>query len=48
MYAVDASDMAYHAKAIVERNGYGEVIQVLKGKVEEVELPEVDVIVSEW
>ena len=34
---------------IVKKNGYENVITIIKGKVEEVELPEkVDVIISEW
>jgi predicted RNA methylase len=37
------------AEAIVEANGLGHVITVIKGRIEDVELPErVDVIVSEW
>lgn len=49
MYAIDASDIADQAKRIVEHNGMSHVIEVIKGRVEEIELPEkVDVIVSEW
>jgi len=49
VYCVDASDIADHAKKIVEHNGLSHVIQVIKGKMEEIELPEkVDVIISEW
>ncbi|XP_021751168.1 probable protein arginine N-methyltransferase 1 [Chenopodium quinoa] len=49
VYAVECSDMADMAKEIVETNGYSNVITVLKGKIEEIELPvKVDIIVSEW
>jgi 2-polyprenyl-3-methyl-5-hydroxy-6-metoxy-1,4-benzoquinol methylase len=49
VYAVEASGMADNAEAIVQHNGYSDVVQVIKGRIEDVVLPEkVDVIVSEW
>ncbi|GAA5881257.1 hypothetical protein JCM16303_004866 [Sporobolomyces ruberrimus] len=49
VYAVDASNVAYKAMRNIKANGFNDVIQVIKGKVEEIELPEkVDVIISEW
>ena len=49
---VDNSNIAYQAKKIVVDNNLQDTIVILKGKVEEVELPEdvkeVDVIISEW
>lgn len=49
VYAVEATDMAYQAKKIVEENGLSDVIEVVRGTMETIELPEkVDVIVSEW
>ncbi|XP_066964881.1 protein arginine N-methyltransferase 6-like isoform X1 [Macrobrachium rosenbergii] len=49
VYAIDASKIAVHAKQLVEANGFSNIITVIQGKAEEVELPEkVDVIVSEW
>ncbi|CAM6094951.1 unnamed protein product [Calypogeia fissa] len=50
VYAVECSLMADTAREIVRANGFSDVITVLKGKVEEIELPipQVDVIVSEW
>ena len=47
---VDNSNIAYQAKQIVVDNNLQDTILVLKGKVEEVELPvkEVDIIISEW
>ncbi|CAJ2636580.1 unnamed protein product [Trifolium pratense] len=50
VYAVECSQMADRAKEIVEANGFSEVITVLKGKIEELELPvpKVDIIISEW
>ncbi|KAL9586749.1 MAG: hypothetical protein Q9212_000695 [Teloschistes hypoglaucus] len=48
--AVDNSGIIDKAREIVFRNGFGDIIQCLRGKIEEVNLPvkEVDVIVSEW
>lgn len=41
--------MAEYTKQLVKQNGCEEVVTVLQGRAEEVELPEqVDVLVSEW
>eukprot|EP00249_Psilotum_nudum_P007787 c20816_g1_i1 orf=302-1138(-) len=50
VYAVECSVMADTANEVVNANGFSDVITVLKGKVEEIELPttHVDVIISEW
>ena len=49
VYAVEASDIGTLCEAIVKANKYERVITVIKGVVENVELPEkVDVIISEW
>ncbi len=50
MYAIEASEMASHAEMIVAKNGLSNVVQVINGKVEQIQLPveQVDVIVSEW
>jgi len=49
VYCVDASDIAAQARLIVETNGLSDVVKVIKGRIEEIELPEkVDVIISEW
>ena len=50
VYAVDMSDIADTAREIVRANGLSERITVIKGNIEELELPvdKVDVIVSEW
>ena len=47
---VDNSNIAYQAKRIIMDNNLQDTVLILKGKVEEVELPvkEVDVIISEW
>lgn len=40
--------MAEHAQKLIETNKRGNVIQVIAGKIEEIELPEkVDIIISE-
>ncbi|KAF0695467.1 Aste57867_13710 [Aphanomyces stellatus] len=47
---IDCSDMGVTAKQIVAANGFGDVIEIIRGKVEEIELPvdHVDIIISEW
>lgn len=41
--------MAEHTRQLVKQNGYEELVTVLQGRVEELELPEqVDILVSEW
>jgi protein arginine N-methyltransferase 1 len=47
---IDMSKIIDHAKQIVKDNGYEDVITLINGKVEEVELPvdKVDIIISEW
>ncbi|KAG5654314.1 hypothetical protein H0H81_004733 [Sphagnurus paluster] len=50
--AVDASDIAEKAERIVQVNGFSDIITVVRGKVEEIVLPDdiqqVDIIISEW
>ncbi|KAJ7505877.1 S-adenosyl-L-methionine-dependent methyltransferase [Mycena galericulata] len=52
VFAVDASDIAAKAEQIVEANGLADIITVIRGKVEDIVLPDgvqqVDVIISEW
>ena len=49
VYAVEATGVAAHAKRMAKAHGFGDVITVLKGRMEELELPEkVDVLLSEW
>ena len=52
VYAIDNAEIALHAREIVKDNGLSDKITVIKGKIEEVELPfgegEIDIIVSEW
>lgn len=48
VYAVDASDSVIVAQKLAQANGFGDKMVVLKGRIEEIELPEkVDIIVSE-
>jgi histone-arginine methyltransferase CARM1 len=48
VYAVEASDIAENARALVKANGYEDIVTVIKGKVEDVEIPEkADLIISE-
>jgi len=52
VYGVDMSAFADHAKVIVARNGLADQVTIIRGKIEEVELPggvdKVDIIISEW
>eukprot|EP01101_Sappina_pedata_P001050 TRINITY_DN11163_c0_g1_i1.p1 TRINITY_DN11163_c0_g1~~TRINITY_DN11163_c0_g1_i1.p1 ORF type:complete len:332 (+),score=189.38 TRINITY_DN11163_c0_g1_i1:1338-2333(+) len=47
---IDCSDIIDSARKIVKQNGLDDVVTLIKGKVEEVELPvkSVDIIISEW
>jgi histone-arginine methyltransferase CARM1 len=48
VYAVEASMSANTAQLLSEANGYQNIVEIIHGKVEEIELPErVDVIISE-
>ena len=50
VYAIECSSIADQCRTIVKDNGFEDKITVIKGKMEEVELPvaQVDIIVSEW
>ncbi|XP_058724182.1 probable protein arginine N-methyltransferase 6 [Vicia villosa] len=49
VYAVDASNIALQANEVVKANNLSDVVIVLHGRVEDVEIDEeVDVIISEW
>jgi type I protein arginine methyltransferase len=49
VYAVEATSMASFAKRLVDAQGLGNVIEVIQGVIESVEIPEkVDIIISEW
>jgi len=48
VYAVEASNMAQFAKDLVDNNNMGNIVEVIAGKIEEIEIPEqVDIIISE-
>jgi hypothetical protein len=49
VYAVDASEIAEQARLVVAHNGLADTVSVIRGRVEDIVLPEpVDTIVSEW
>ncbi|XP_071453939.1 protein arginine N-methyltransferase 1-B isoform X1 [Hetaerina americana] len=52
VYGIECSNIVEYAKKIVEANQLSEVVEIVKGKVEEVTLPDgvekVDIIISEW
>lgn len=49
---IECSNIVEYAKQIVEANHLSDIVSIVKGKVEEVELPDgitsVDIIISEW
>lgn len=49
VYAVEATRIATHAERMFAAHGFAETITMLRGRIEELPVPEpVDVIVSEW
>ncbi|KAJ4826923.1 Protein arginine N-methyltransferase prmt10 [Turnera subulata] len=57
VYAVEATKMSEHARALVKANNLENVVQVIEGSIEDISLPEkgwfflvffLDVIISEW
>jgi protein arginine N-methyltransferase 1 len=50
VYGIDCADIIDQAQQIVDRNGFSDRVTLIKGKVEEVQLPvlKVDIIISEW
>ena len=50
VYGVDMSGIVEQAKQIVEKNGLADKVTVIRGKVEDIQLPveKVDIIISEW
>ncbi|XP_046402126.1 protein arginine N-methyltransferase 1-B isoform X3 [Ischnura elegans] len=52
VYGIECSNIVEYAKKIVEANQLSDVVEIVKGKVEEVTLPDgvqkVDIIISEW
>lgn len=50
VFAVDFSSIAQQAKQIVKDNKLDHVVEVMQGKIEEIDLPvkTVDIIISEW
>ncbi|CAF0942055.1 unnamed protein product [Rotaria sp. Silwood1] len=50
--AVEKSNVIEYAKRIIHANRYDKVIRIVKGKIEDIELPEgiqkVDIIIAEW
>ena len=50
VYGVDMSDIAYQAMDIIKENNLDDKITIIKGCIEEVDLPvsKVDIIISEW
>lgn len=48
VYAVEASKSAEVAKLLARHNGFEDIVEVVKGKIEDISLPEkVDIIISE-
>ena len=48
VYAVEASNMAPHARKLIEANHFGDRIEIVSGKIQDIVLPEkVDIVISE-
>jgi len=50
VYGVDMSGIVEQARNIVEKNGFKDKVTIIRGKIEEIQLPvpKVDIIISEW
>jgi len=49
VFAVEYTDMALHARRMVESNGLSGVVEVIQSSVEDLDIPcKVDIIISEW
>ncbi|XP_050440925.1 protein arginine N-methyltransferase 1 isoform X2 [Adelges cooleyi] len=52
VFGVECSNIVEYAKQIVSDNNMGHIVTIIKGKVEEIDLPDglthVDIIISEW
>ena len=50
VYGVDMSGIVEQARTIVSQNGLADSVTIIRGKIEEIQLPveKVDVIISEW
>lgn len=50
VFAIECSNIVDYARQIIGDNNFGDTITVIKGKVEEIDLPvdKVDIIISEW
>jgi protein arginine N-methyltransferase 3 len=50
VYGIDQSEIVYKAMDIIRENNYHETIHLIKGRIEDTNLPveKVDIIVSEW
>lgn len=50
VFAVDFATITHQAEEIIKENGFQDKITVIRGKIEEIELPvpKVDIIISEW
>ena len=49
VYACEYTDMANHARKLVEANGLSHIVEVIQSSVEDLQLPgQVDIIISEW
>ena len=50
VYGVDMSGIVEQARVIVDKNGFKDRVTIIRGKIEEIDLPvpKVDIIISEW
>lgn len=45
VYAVEATTMADHARALVKANGLEDIVEVIQGSVEDISLPEKGIMI---
>lgn len=49
VFACEYTDMAIHARKLVEQNNLSHIVEVIQCSVEDLDLPcQVDIIISEW
>ena len=49
VYAIEYTEMAVHARALVEANGMSDIVEVIQSSAEDIDLPcQVDIVISEW
>lgn len=49
VYGIEFTDIAKHARVLVEANGVSDIVEIIQSSAEDIQLPcKVDIIISEW